>query len=176
MQQQGNPAAESGAAPPARSPPLRNTGLSGAHASPGVRRMRALDIDLTTSGTAKGAHHEESRPRSAGPKGQPPGSSGGMGIPETTVAFRSSGRLRSNRWCGSSVSPAPALIHVATSRVTLNDEADIPRSRNTGRNSMTPARPTNRTGSAAAVLDESVRQLIEGVPDFVLRSHRRRTL
>jgi pyruvate dehydrogenase E2 component (dihydrolipoamide acetyltransferase) len=137
MQQQEEPeppksAASSPAAPKSAGPAIQD--FSGAHASPGVRRMaRELDIDLATmKGTGeKGRITKEDLKASlgGGAKGPAAGAvSGGMGIPEIpAVDFSKFGPVEIKPMVRIKRISGPYLHRAWLNipHVTHNDEADI---------------------------------------------------
>jgi pyruvate dehydrogenase E2 component (dihydrolipoamide acetyltransferase) len=138
MQQQEQPVSSKGptslpAAPkPAASPAIQD--FSGAHASPGIRRMaRELDIDLATiKGTGeKGRITKEDLKASLGgaAKGSATGAvSGGMGIPEVpAVDFSKFGPIEIKPMVRIKRISGPYLHRawLNVPHVTHNDEADI---------------------------------------------------
>ncbi len=137
MQQQEEPeppksAASSPAAPKSAGPAIQD--FSGAHASPGVRRMaRELDIDLATiKGTGeKGRITKEDLKASlgGGAKGSAAGAvSGGMGIPEIpAVDFSKFGPVEIKPMVRIKRISGPYLHRAWLNipHVTHNDEADI---------------------------------------------------
>jgi pyruvate dehydrogenase E2 component (dihydrolipoamide acetyltransferase) len=136
MRQQEQPEPAKNAAPPPAAPKSAApaiTDFSGAHASPGVRRMaRELDIDLTTiKGTGEKGRitKEDLKASLGGAKGSSAGApAGGMGIPEIpAVDFSKFGPVEIKPMVRIKRISGPYLHRAWLNipHVTHNDEADI---------------------------------------------------